>query len=41
MTDEEFVALYEALTEERRVIVLDMIDRLLTEQLAQEEQMSA
>jgi hypothetical protein len=41
MTDEEFVALYEALTEEHRAMVLDMIDRLLTEQLAQEEQMSA
>lgn len=41
MTDEEFMALYAALTEENQTMVLDMIDRLLTEQLAQEEQMSA
>ena len=41
MTDDEFMALYAALTEEHQTMVLDMIDRLLTEQLAQEEQMSA
>ena len=39
MTDDEFLALYDALTAEHKIMVLDMIDRLLTEQLAQDEQL--
>lgn len=36
MTDDEFLALYDALTEENKVIIVEMIDRLLTEQLLAE-----
>lgn len=36
MTEDEFLALYDALTEENKVIIVEMIDKLLTEQLLAE-----
>lgn len=36
MTDEEFLVLYAALTDANKAILLDMADRLLSEQLERE-----
>ena len=36
MTDEEFMAIFEALVEQNKVILLDAMAKLLTEQLAEE-----
>lgn len=33
MTDEEFMELFDALTEQNKAILLDLLDKLLTEQL--------
>lgn len=33
MTDDEFLTLFDALTEQNKVILMDMMDKLLTEQL--------
>lgn len=33
MTDDEFLNLFDALTEQNKVILMDMMDKLLTEQL--------
>lgn len=41
MTDEEFVELYDALTEQNKVILLDLMDKLLTEQLEERVEESA
>lgn len=36
MTDEEFMELFDALTEKNKVILLDLMDKLLSEQLERE-----
>lgn len=36
MTDEEFMDLFDALTEQNKVILLDLMDKLLTEQLGEQ-----
>lgn len=36
MTDEEFMELFDALTEQNKAIMLDMMDKLLTDQLSVE-----
>lgn len=41
MTDEEFMELYDALTEQNKVILLDLMDKLLTEQLVERVEESA
>ena len=41
MTDEEFMELYDALTEQNKVILLDLMDKLLTEQLEERVEESA
>lgn len=41
MTDEEFMELYDALTEQNKVILLDLMDKLLTEQLVEQVEESA
>lgn len=41
MTDEEFMELYDALTEQNKVILLDLMDKLLTEQLGERVKESA
>lgn len=41
MTDEEFLDLYDALTEQNKVILLDLMDKLLTEQLGEQVEKSA
>lgn len=41
MTDEEFMELYDALTEQNKVILLDLMDKLLTEQLGERVEESA
>lgn len=35
MTDDEFMDLFDALTEQNKVILLDLMDKLLTEQLGE------
>ena len=41
MTDEEFMELFDALTEQNKVILLDLMDKLLTEQLVERVEESA
>lgn len=41
MTDEEFMDLFSALTEQNKVILLDLMDKLLTEQLVEQVEESA
>lgn len=41
MTDEEFMDLFSALTEQNKVILLDLMDKLLTEQLGERVEESA
>ena len=41
MTDEEFMELFDALTERNRVILLDLMDKLLTEQLGEQVEKTA
>ena len=41
MTDEEFMDLFDALTEQNKVILLDLMDKLLTEQLEGQVEQSA
>lgn len=41
MTDEEFMDLFDALTEQNKVILLDLMDKLLTEQLGEQVEESA
>lgn len=41
MTDEEFMELFDALTEQNKVILLDLMDKLLTEQLGEQVEESA
>lgn len=41
MTDDEFMELYAALNEANRAIVIAMVDKLLTEQLEEREQVPA
>lgn len=41
MTDEEFLDLFDALTEQNKVILLDLMDKLLTEQLGEQVEESA
>lgn len=41
MTDEEFMELYDALTEQNKVILLDLMDKMLTEQLVERVEESA
>lgn len=36
MTDDEFAEIFSALTESNKAILLEMVDRLLTEQIEQE-----
>lgn len=36
MTDEEFMELFDVLTEKNKVILLDLMDKLLSEQLERE-----
>lgn len=41
MTDDEFMDLFDALTEQNKVILLDLMDKLLTEQLGEQVEESA
>lgn len=41
MTDEEFMDIFDALTERNKVILLDLMDKLLTEQLGERAEESA
>lgn len=41
MTDDEFMDLFDALTEQNKVILMDMMDKLLTEQLEGQVEQSA
>ena len=41
MTDEEFMDIFDALTEQNKVILLDLMDKLLTEQLGEQVEKSA
>ena len=41
MTDEEFMDLFDALTEQNKVILLDLMDKLLTEQLGEQVEKTA
>ena len=41
MTDDEFMDLFDALTEQNKVILLDLMDKLLTEQLVERVEESA
>lgn len=41
MTDEEFMDIFDALTEQNKVILLDLMDKLLTEQLGEQVEESA
>ena len=41
MTDEEFMDIFDALTERNKVILLDLMDKLLTEQLGEQVEESA
>ena len=41
MTDEEFMDLFDALTEQNKVILLDLMDKLLTEQLGAQAEKTA
>lgn len=36
MTDDEFMDIFDALTEQNKVILLDLMDKLLTEQLGEQ-----
>lgn len=41
MSDDEFMDLFDALTEQNKVILMDMMDKLLTEQLEGNMEQSA
>ena len=41
MTDEEFMDIFDALTEQNKVILLDLMDKLLTEQLGAQVEKTA
>ena len=41
MTEDEFAEIYSALTDSNKALLLEMVDRLLTEQLAEQEKRPA
>ncbi len=41
MSDEEFMDLFDALTERNKVILTDLMDKLLTEQLMEQAELPA